>query len=234
VAEAVFDSPCLQLAGVEGYEGAVPGDSFEHRIAAVPEYMKQVRMVAEHLDALGAFAGLDEVVISVGGSIFVDVVARELCGAWHLKRPVRIVLRAGSYAFHDTDLMEQQGALGGRNGGSDRLRPALELWATVLSRPEPTRVIVGFGKRDVSYDISLPVPFGWSRDGEIIGFEGEASVTVLNDQHAFVSVDPDCEIDVGDVVGFAVSHPCTALDKWKMLPVVDDDYIVTGAIATYF
>src|SRR4029079_13602895 len=97
-----------------------------------------------------------EVVISVGGSLFVDVVARELCGAWHLKRPVRVVLRAGSYAFHDTDLMELHGALGGRSGGSERLRPALELWATVLSRPEPTRVIVGFGKRDVSYAISLP------------------------------------------------------------------------------
>jgi D-serine dehydratase len=110
----------------------------------------------------------------------------------------------------------------------------LELWATVLSRPEPARIIVGFGKRDVSHDINLPVPFGWSRDGEIVGFDGGASVAMLNDQHAFVSVDARCEIDVGDVVGLAVSHPCTALDKWKMLPLVDDDYVVTGAIATYF
>ena len=34
---------------------------------------------------------------------------------------------------------------------------AIEVWAPVLSRPEPDRVIVGLGKRDVSYDAGLPV-----------------------------------------------------------------------------
>jgi D-serine deaminase-like pyridoxal phosphate-dependent protein len=31
-----------------------------------------------------------------------------------------------------------------------------------------------------------------------------------------------------------ISHPCTAFDKWNVMPVVDDDYTVVDAIKTYF
>jgi len=41
-------------------------------------------------------------------------------------------------------------------------------------------------------------------------------------------------LEVGDLVGCGISHPGIASDKWLMLPLVDDDYVVTGAIETYF
>ena len=234
VATAVRESPSLKLGGVEGYEGSVRGATFVERLAGVDAYVKDIRMVTEELDGGGAFTGLDEVIVSVGGSTFTDKVAEELCGAWRLRQPVRVVLRAGSYAFHDLGEMEEQSALAGRSTQVDRLKPALELWATVLSRPEPALVIVGFGKRDVSYDIGLPIPFASCRDGHRKLLPTPAKVVTLNDQHACVEVDHSSELEVGDLLGCSISHPCTALDKWKLLPVVDDDYAVTGAIMTYF
>jgi D-serine dehydratase len=39
---------------------------------------------------------------------------------------------------------------------------------------------------------------------------------------------------VGDLIGFGVSHPCGAFDRWPALFIVDDDYDVTSAVKTYF
>jgi D-serine deaminase-like pyridoxal phosphate-dependent protein len=54
----------------------------------------------------------------------------------------------------------------------------------------------------------------------------------LNDQHAFVR--HEGELAVGDVVAFGLSHPCTALEKWPLVPVLDDADTVVGAVRTYF
>jgi D-serine deaminase-like pyridoxal phosphate-dependent protein len=35
-------------------------------------------------------------------------------------------------------------------------------------------------------------------------------------------------------VGCGVSHPCTAFDKWRVIPVLDDGDDVIDAVATYF
>ena len=42
------------------------------------------------------------------------------------------------------------------------------------------------------------------------------------------------DLRVGDLVGCAISHPCTAFDKWRLFPVVDDGYRVLDAVLTYF
>ena len=52
----------------------------------------------------------------------------------------------------------------------------------------------------------------------------KAEVTALNDQHAFLRL-PGSEagdVPVGTVVRLGLSHPCTAFDKWRLIPVVDD------------
>ncbi len=55
----------------------------------------------------------------------------------------------------------------------------------------------------------------------------------LNDQHAFLSVDPGDRIEVGDWVGAGVSHPCTALDKWSVVVLVEGSTVV-GFVRTFF
>jgi D-serine dehydratase len=62
----------------------------------------------------------------------------------------------------------------------------------------------------------------------------EASITKVMDQHAFLTVSAGANLKVGDLVGCGVSHPCTAFDKWRLIPVVDDGYAVIDAVLTYF
>jgi len=116
---------------------------------------------------------------------------------------------------------------------SGGLRPALELWAQVLSLPEPGMAIVGFGNRDASSDFGLPV-VRFARRGTVIEtFEG-AAVTKLNDQHARLLLPEGHELRIGDALGFGISHPCTTLDKWRTVLIVDDEYRLMEYIQTYF
>ncbi len=61
--------------------------------------------------------------------------------------------------------------------------------------------------------------------GRALGRDGE---------DAYVRVSPDDPLGVGDLLACGISHPCTAFDKWRLIPVVDDDYTVIDAIATFF
>jgi D-serine deaminase-like pyridoxal phosphate-dependent protein len=234
VADAVRAASCLELAGVEGYEGAINAPTLHEKIDAVDAYLRRVRELTEELARSGAFEGLDEIVVSAGGSNFFDRVVEILSSPWDVALPVRVVLRSGSYFTHDVDGYQRVSPLAERGGGADRLHPALELWTMVLSRPEPELAIANFGKRDVSYDLRLPIPFAVRRDGQTRCVEGQIEVTQLNDQHAFLRVDPDLDLRPGDPVGLGISHPCTAWDKWRLVPLVDDDYRVIGAIRTFF
>ena len=64
--------------------------------------------------------------------------------------------------------------------------------------------------------------------------DGLLTIVELNDQHAYARVDPGLTIDVGDRVRCGLSHPCTAFDKWRHIPVLDDDDRVIDAVATFF
>lgn len=117
----------------------------------------------------------------------------------------------------------------------ETLRPALELWSYVQSRPEPELSLLTFGRRDAPFDYGLPVPLRLlPADGQSDEAIDEMEIVSLNDQHAYLRHGPDVTIQVGDRVICGISHPCTAFDKWKLIPVVDDEYNVVDAIKTYF
>jgi D-serine deaminase-like pyridoxal phosphate-dependent protein len=147
---------------------------------------------------------------------------------WKLDQQVDLVLRCGSYVTHDSALYERVSPLAGL------LRPAIEAWGTVLSRPEPELAIVGFGKRDVPHDLELPMPDVVLGRSGLRRVDGTLTVTALNDQHGFLRLPPGDELAVGDLVGCGVCHPCTSFDKWRLIPVVDDDYTVVDAVRTFF
>jgi D-serine deaminase-like pyridoxal phosphate-dependent protein len=233
VAAAAVASPALALAGVEGFEGIIAERDAGTTLAAVDGFLMRIRALTIELAGTGDFAGREEIVVTAGGSAFFDRVVACLTPAWDLELPVRVVLRGGCYLTHDSGLYERIGPLGARAGG-DPLRPALEIWGAVLSRPEPELAIVGLGKRDVPFDIELPIPALASRGGELRDVRETLTVTALNDQHAYVRLAPGAELAVGDLVGCGISHPCLAFDKWPLIPLVDDDYTVVGGIRTFF
>jgi D-serine deaminase-like pyridoxal phosphate-dependent protein len=109
----------------------------------------------------------------------------------------------------------------------------------VLSRPEPGLALLGAGRRDAGFDKGLPVPLrAIRRDGggtapgrtDLAG----SKVTELNDQHAYLRLDEAVALAPGDLVALGISHPCTTLDKWRVIPVVDDDDMVIDIVHAYF
>ena len=102
------------------------------------------------------------------------------------------------------------------------------------SLPEPGLALLAMGKRDVPYDSGLPKPFRLYRPGEGFREPGKAEVFALNDQHAYVRLDAGTDWRVGDLVASGISHPCTAFDKWRFLPVVGDDWTVIDGVLTFF
>lgn len=62
---------------------------------------------------------------------------------------------------------------------------------------------------------------------------GEVRIVRLNDQHAFVKLPEDSNLAVGDVLELGISHPCTAMDRWRQVTVLDRSGI-TGNLDTEF
>lgn len=227
VAAAVAASPGTELVGTEGYEGIIAADRSDPSVAAVDAFLQRLRDATVELEEAGVFTGRDRIIVSAGGSAFFDRVVDVLGADWPFEQQVDLVIRSGGYVTHDVGLYERTSPL------AQELRPALEAWGAVLSRPEPELALVGLGKRDVSHDVDLPRPELVSgRDG--LRPASGMSVTALNDQHAYVRVPPSEPLAVGELVGCGISHPCTAFDKWRLIPVVDDDYMVVDAVATFF
>jgi D-serine deaminase-like pyridoxal phosphate-dependent protein len=227
VAAAVTRSPGTQLVGTEGYEGIIAADRSEASVAAVDAFLERLREATVELERAGVFAGRERIVVTAGGSAYFDRVVDVLGANWPFEKPVDLVIRSGGYVTHDVGLYERTSPI------ARRLRPALEAWGAVLSRPEPELALIGLGKRDVSHDVDLPRPELVSgRDG--LRAATGMIVTSLNDQHAYVRLPEADPLAVGDLVGCGISHPCTAFDKWRLIPVVDDDYTVVDAVATFF
>ncbi len=184
----------------------------------------------------------DEFIVTAGGSAYFDVVTRELTAGG--TAGMTVILRSGAYVTHDHGYYgtispahrDSRGSWDswGSWDGADApvLRPALELWAQVLSRPEPGLALLGAGRRDVGFDKGLPVPLRVVRQGVPTGITGE--VTELNDQHAYLRLDSETALAPGDLVCLGISHPCTTLDKWRVIPVVDDDGHVIDAVHAFF
>ncbi len=59
-------------------------------------------------------------------------------------------------------------------------------------------------------------------------------MTELNDQHAYLRLDEATALAPGDLVCLGISHPCTTLDKWRVIPVVGDDGRVTDTVHAFF
>ena len=126
-----------------------------------------------------------------------------------------------------------------RCGCDDSLRSALEVWAAVQSRPEPGLAILTVGRRDISFDIEMPIPFARAARGALSASNVPASwkVTGLNDQHAYLRWDAADEPSaplVGERIGLGISHPCTTFDKWHWMPMVESDYRVSDAVLMHF
>src|SRR5262245_47642642 len=163
VATAAAKAPGVRLAGVSGYEGMLPG------LDAVRSYLDDLRAVTVALTHEGLLPG--EVIVSAGGSAYFDLVAAGIGGDWLPGHTVKAILRSGAYVTHDNGTYERMTPFT-RIPDEGFLEAALELWAQVLSTPEPGLAIAGMGKRDAPFDEGLPVPLSVRRNGVIEALAG--------------------------------------------------------------
>ena len=222
VAEAAHAAPTLRVAGIGGYEGSIGSGRGAQTLDAIGRWVADLRLGAAKLRSDGLI-DTEECLITAGGSAYFDVVSDGLTPA---PDGVRVVLRSGAYIGHDRGLYQEVSPL------ASELEPALELHGTVQSRPEPGLAICDFGRRDAPFDSGMPIPFAARRADRIEPCS--AVVRRMDDQHAYVDLTDEQELEVGDRLICGISHPCTAFDRWKALPLVDDDYRVTGVVRTFF
>ncbi|WP_144795851.1 alanine racemase [Microbacterium paludicola] len=219
IAQAITQAPGLRLAGVGGYEGPFGPDRSAASVQAVDAFLGTIIGLHRRL----TYPEGMRPILTAGGSSFPDRAAAVLAP---LQDEADIILRSGAFQIHDDGFYSRMSPFGPLVG-TDPLTSAMHAWARVVSQPEEGLALLDAGRRDVPFDLDLPVP--QSVRGEI---------TALNDQHAFLALAQGEDVAVGDVVRLGLSHPCTAFDKWRVIPIIDDpdaeDPRVIGAVATCF
>jgi len=245
VARAAAATGTLRLAGVAGYEGSIGAGSQTQTLEEVASFCRRLRALAGQLRGqLGRLGsgqradGGEEFIVTAGGSAFFDVVTRELTAGGPDPNTgvsgITAILRSGAYLAHDHGYYGTVSPVSRGAAHAPVLRPALELWAQVLSRPEAGLAVLGAGRRDAGFDKGLPVPLRAVRRGGNAADLSESQLTELNDQHAYLRLDPGTELAPGDLVCLGISHPCTTFDKWRVIPVVNDDDRVTDMVHAFF
>jgi D-serine deaminase-like pyridoxal phosphate-dependent protein len=181
LARLVTDSPGLKLAGLEGWEAPCTSvlDPAEKR-RCVERSIALLTGAAEQCRG----AGLPIEIVSCGGTGTYWVTAT---------MPGVTEIQAGGGIFNDIHYAE--------HFGLDH-EFALTIMTTVISRPNPTRVVVDAGKKTMSSDAAVPWP---------IGLDGVKSVS-LSAEHGRIELEePNTALKVGDKLEFLVGYSDTTV-----------------------
>ncbi|UPA27771.1 alanine racemase [Shinella oryzae] len=222
----------IELAGVATYEAAaVDGSDYRHA------FDELFQLVSHAFSAIRDVVGSEKTMtITAGGSMYFDEVVSRL-GPIAREGNARLVLRSGAIFFSDDGLykraLEAVAARGITGQVARSIKPVLSLWTEVLSQPEPDLTICGFGMRDAPNDQGVPIIRRAFRDGQQIDLSDPAPVVEkLNDQHAFVR--GSAALRVGDVLELGISHPCTALQRWRLVYGIDEQGLIVDILTTHF
>lgn len=246
LARAVNAAKHLRLVGVGGYEGSLAHTADADALTTVRGYLTGVKDLHEAVLGEGLYARDADIILTAGGSAYFDDVVDVLGGCSRDGADggprVDVIIRSGAYMVHDDGFYRGISPFGRgarAEAGEAPFASAMHAWARVVSAPEPGLAILDAGKRDMPVDEGLPEPqlLGRSLGGEMAELTG-ASISAVNDQHCFLRFDPETTtVNIGDVVRLGLSHPCTAFDKWTLIPVLADagsDNRVVDLIHTFF
>ena len=228
VAREIERSGTGVVGGIGAYEGPAGENRTPEHLRSIGAYVDSVTGIFREFHANGVFAGNAPPVLSIGGSDVFDVVRGHVQRDLASLDSYRLVLRSGCYLVHDHGYYAALGPSTRPGWAYAPFRGSLEVGATVVSRPQADLALLNIGQRDIGSDkgpakVIDPLPTG-----------GPLPIVKLNDQHAFVRPDDPAVLPVGTQVRVGISHPCTTLDKWRVLVVTDDDYNIIDTAATIF
>lgn len=226
--QAVKKDSRLHLLGVSGFEGIIPvADRSTTGTATLRAFCQKMveagKIISDEL-------GNPEIILTAGGSAYFDIAIDELR---KYGEHGHIIIRSGGYVSHDHGGYELTYPFAGQEVGKTFL-PAIEVWAQVLSCPEPTCAILNLGKRDVGNDAGEPIPIKHVKSSALDVEPFHAVIDHLNDQHGYLTLDTENDVSVGDLVGLGIAHPCTTFDKWRLLALVNESYQVVDFVHTFF
>ncbi len=239
-AVAAIGEPRLALVGVAAYEGTARHADAGATERALADLFARVQSA---LAAVRAAVPTRALTLSVGGSSLFDHVITRCGPLAAADGRTTLLLRSGACFFSDhgpvrqrLDEVAERNLLGEHWSAkiTESFQPALRLWGEVLSLKGDGTAICGVGLRDVAHDQGLPVPLhAWRNGQRVSDLQPTVIVEKLNDQHAFVSA-RNADVAVGDVVEFGIRHPCTTLDKHRVVYALGEAGTVTAALPTFF
>jgi D-serine deaminase-like pyridoxal phosphate-dependent protein len=184
----------VTLRGLMGYEG--------HVVSLPDRAEREVRTRASMAGLVESAAmlrasGLPCELVSAGGTGTYDISGR-MSGITEIQ--------AGSYVLMDTEY-----------GQLDiPFEQAFWVLGTVISRPEPRRLVVDCGHKSMTKDHGLPKP----RD-----LDG-AMVVSLNDEHATLRVPHDSRVQIGDHLFMRPSHTDPTINLHDSFYALEGDRVV--------
>ena len=228
VAREIEQSGTAVVGGIGAYEGPAGENRTPEHLRSIGAYVDSVTGIFREFHAKGVFATNAWPVLSIGGSDVFDVVRHHIQRDLASLDSYRLVLRSGCYLVHDHGHYAALGPSTRPGWAYTPFQGSLEIGATVISRPQADLALLNIGQRDIGSDkgpakVIDPLPTG-----------EPLPIVKLNDQHAYVRPDDPAILPVGTQVRVGISHPCTTLDKWRVLVVTDDDYNVIDVAATIF
>ncbi len=229
LARKIYEDTRLNLVGVSGFEGVIHVDDRSAAgSAGIRGFCQQIVQAAK---ILRPYVRDKQIILTAGGSAYFDIVIEEFA---KFKGDSLVVLRSGGYVSHDHGGYEETYPFA-QEREDKRFHPAIEVWAQIISQPEEGLAILNLGKRDVGNDLGNPFPIKkvQTRHADRIEpFFGR--IDRLNDQHSYLIFEEGVKISLGDIVGMGISHPCTTFDKWRYIPLVNDQYQIVDLLHTFF
>ena len=182
LAQHILKSKGLKFEGLMGYEGHTVArpDLIERKI----ETGKTVELLIDTKHFLED-NGIAVRIMSGGGTG-----THAITGSY----PEMTEIQAGSYVFMDSTYHNVEGV-------GERFPCSLTLLTTVVSRPEPTRVIVDSGMKVLTKEFGIPQPLA-----EGLEMRG------LSEEHGTMDAEPSVDLKPGDKVEILPSHCCTTVN----------------------
>ncbi len=192
LAQAVTAMDGVALTGIFTYRGAMlqGGPTLDLR-AAGHEEGRLMAAAAKAIRDTGA--AIDDV--SVGSSP-TAVYAAEIGGVTEV--------RPGTYIYQD----RMQAAF-----GLCALQDcAGAVWASVVSRPAPDRIVIDGGSKAFATDVQPgKPPLNLSGFGHVVS-DPDAVFERMNEEHGILRVRPDSHYKVGDVIAVVPNHICSTVN----------------------
>ena len=184
LAAQIRQCPNLVFEGLMGYEGhTVAKPNRSERDAAAREAMQRLLDTKHYLEKQGV-----EVPIMSGGGTGTFNITGSI--------PEMTEVQAGSYVLMDSTYRNVEGV-------GDHFDCALSVLATVVSRPDRSRMIVDAGLKVLAKEFGIPQPVG------LTGVE----MTGLSEEHGKIEVsDENVSLKPGDTLEILPTHCCTTVN----------------------